>query len=246
MVKSIVNKIKEHPFYRLVFLISVFLIFSLISLIMMSNANKCNAELIATESESIIFTSIENDKITEEPIIFQPVETEQEIFVEEPEIQPIEIKETVITYYDCIPISEDLQNYIYELCDEYDVPYALAIALIDNESKFNVYAKSGTNDYGLMQVNKCNFEWLAGEFNIYLDPNNDGDEFLDPYLNVKAGIYIISDHLKAVNGDINLALMRYNCGAGGAQKLWNQGIYSTYYSETVMALYYYYSDIFTN
>lgn len=39
------------------------------------------------------------------------------------------------------------------------------------------------------------------------------------------------------DGNVELALMRYNCGASGARKLWNQGIYSTNYSHSVMTLY---------
>lgn len=37
--------------------------------------------------------------------------------------------------------------------------------------------------------------------------------------NIEAGIYIISQYLQSY-GEPELALMAYNCGPGGARKLW--------------------------
>ena len=88
-----------------------------------------------------------------------------------------------------------------EKCDKYGVPYALALAVADQESRFDPDAVSGTNDYGLMQINKINFEWLR-------------ERGIDPLTyegNIEAGVLILS---KAINryGDYGLALMAYNCG----------------------------------
>ena len=63
---------------------------------------------------------------------------------------------------------------------------------------------------------------------------------MDPKQNILCSVYILSGHLNYTNGDIQLALMCYNCGQGGAQNLWNQGIYTTDYVDKVMSRYYKY------
>lgn len=126
-------------------------------------------------------------------------------------------------YYDC-PLSHDLQDYIRELCNENGIPMSLVIAMIDVESSFNPDAISSTDDYGLMQINKCNHGWLREQYGI--------TDVLDPYQNVRGGIIILSQHY---NGNLSNALMSYNLGAGGASELWNEGVYSTSYSRKVIS-----------
>lgn len=136
--------------------------------------------------------------------------------------------EPVTVYFD-IPLSKELQDYIRNLCDEYGVPIELVIAIIDVESTFRADVVSKTNDYGLMQINKCNHEWLTDKLGV--------TDFLDPYQNINSGVHILSGHLEVTNGDIELALMRYNNGATGAKKLWDKGIYSTAYTQKIMKAY---------
>ena len=68
-----------------------------------------------------------------------------------------------VTYFD-VPLSHSLQRYIYEVCADENVPVSLIIAMIDQESKFNPEVVSKTGDYGLMQINTINHEWLAEEY----------------------------------------------------------------------------------
>ena len=136
--------------------------------------------------------------------------------------------EPVTVYFD-IPLSKELQDYIRNLCDEYGVPIELVIAIIDVESTFRADVVSKTNDYGLMQINKCNHEWLTDKLGV--------TDFLDPYQNINSGVHILLGHLEVTNGDIELALMRYNNGATGAKKLWDKGIYSTAYTQKIMKAY---------
>lgn len=131
-----------------------------------------------------------------------------------------------------VPLSTDLQEYIRELCNEKNVPMELVLAIIDIESSFTPDVISTTNDFGLMQINACNHETLTENLGI--------TDFLDPYQNAKCGIYIIASHLQETDGDIALALMRYNCGATGAKRLWDKGVYSTNYTKKIMTAYYSY------
>ena len=47
---------------------------------------------------------------------------------------------------------------------------------------------------------------------------------------------MIGSYIKAYDGDYNKALMAYNMGDYGAKKAWENGITSTSYSESVLAL----------
>lgn len=128
------------------------------------------------------------------------------------------------TYYD-VPMDDGLQEYTQDLCEEYEFPYyEIVVALIEHESDFQAKVVSGTNDYGLMQINACNHEWLREELGV--------TDILDERQNIRCGVYIIQE-LYHKYEDIGLALMAYNCGEGGAAKLWAQGIYSTRYSRAI-------------
>lgn len=131
-----------------------------------------------------------------------------------------------VTYFD-VPLSHSLQRYIYEVCADEDVPVALAMAMIDHESKFDPEAVSSTGDYGLMQINEINHETLAEKYRT-------GD-MLNPYQNVFCGIKMIGSYLETY-GDCGKALMAYNMGNYGAKKAWENGITSTSYSETIIKL----------
>lgn len=143
-----------------------------------------------------------------------------------PELTPEPIPEPTPSFpvYD-LPLSEELQEYTYNTCAEYGVDYELVLALMDQESTFRVDVVSATNDYGLMQINKCNHAWLKEELGI--------TDFLDPEQNILAGVYILSTFNNY--SDMNKILMAYNMGLGGAMECWQQGIYSTAYSREVLS-----------
>lgn len=141
--------------------------------------------------------------------------------------------EPVLVYWD-VPLSEAIQDYIRMLSVEYSVPEELILAMIEVESSFRPSLVSSTGDYGYMQINKCNHEWLKDELGV--------TDFLDPYQNILCGVYIISGHLEKTESDANKALMRYNCGATGAWRLWQKGIYSTEYTRKVMSAYEIYKE----
>lgn len=146
------------------------------------------------------------------------------------EIATSEVVEPVEIYYDC-PLTHDLQDYIRELCEKNEIPMSLVIAMIEVESSFRTNAVSSTSDYGLMQINKINHEWLSEKYGI--------TDFLDPYQNVLCGITMLSQHYNRFQ-DMDKSLMAYNLGATGAKRMWDKGIYETSYTrkiKTVMEVY---------
>ena len=131
---------------------------------------------------------------------------------------------------DFVPIdcglSEDLQEYTYYLCEAYYIDFEFVMALMYTESSFNADIVSGTNDYGLMQINKCNHAELTDKLGI--------TDLTEPYQNIRAGVYILRRLFEKYD-DAAKVCMAYNMGEYGASVLWEQGVYETAYSNKVLA-----------
>jgi hypothetical protein len=142
-----------------------------------------------------------------------------------PEPEPEEDPEPQIRIYD-IPLSPELQKYTFRLCEENGLDYEMVLALMDQESDYREKVISKTNDYGIMQINEINHEWLKEELGI--------DDFLEAEQNILAGIRILAE-LTEKYEDPHLVLMAYNCGETGAKRLWKQGKTTSEYSRSIMA-----------
>lgn len=134
-------------------------------------------------------------------------------------------KQTVKKYYD-IPLSEDVQDFLFQVAEEYNVPSGLIVAIMETESRFTADIISRTNDYGLMQINECAHEWLRQNVGV--------TDLLDPKQNILAGAYILRYHIDYCNGDVRKALMCYACGAGRAEYYFTRGIYETEYTKSLL------------
>lgn len=130
-----------------------------------------------------------------------------------------------VPYYD-IPLSKELQLYTYTKCEDLGIGnyYELVLAMMWQESDFKPDTISKTNDYGIMQINICNHEWLSEELGI--------TDFLDPYQSIDAGTHIIASLLLKYQ-DPHKALMAYNYGEAGARSHWNRGNYTSSYSRSI-------------
>lgn len=130
------------------------------------------------------------------------------------------------TLYD-VPLTDELQIFIHEMCAEYGVDFRLVLAVISVESSFRSNAYNETTDCcGLMQINRVNLPVLRDKLGV--------TDLFNAYENVIGGIYLLKDALN-YDGDTEHALMIYNCGIGGAKKLFYKGIHSTEYSRKVLA-----------
>ena len=95
--------------------------------------------------ESSVVTTTSNDNVTNSSTT---IETESTTTVTTETTTTITESTTTHNKYFDIPLSTDLQDYMYQMSDEYDVPVELIIALIDVESNFQSDVISRTNDYG--------------------------------------------------------------------------------------------------
>lgn len=124
-----------------------------------------------------------------------------------------------------VEMDDELQEFIYCLSYGYNIDYAFVMGVMQTESEFKSDVVSSTNDYGLMQINKINHEWLEEKLGI--------TDFLDPYQSSRSGLYILRNLFEKYE-EPEKVLMAYNMGEGGAAKLWKQGIYETNYTNKVL------------
>ena len=126
-----------------------------------------------------------------------------------------------------VPLDVSLQKEIYAVSKQYGIDYTLLLAVMQQESQFDVYAKSDTGDYGLMQINRINHRNLSVVLGIH--------DFMDPASNVRAGAYMLRD-LFDKYGDVHKVLMAYQMGESGAAACWGQGITESQYSRAVLRI----------
>lgn len=144
------------------------------------------------------------------------------------ETQTVKFIET--TYYEDIPMDYELQAYIQVQSECYGLPYELVYAIMEVESGYIPGVVSKTNDHGIMQVNAINHEWVNQELGVQLD-------YLNPYHNTWAGIYVLGDLYERYydKSGLHCVLMAYNNGESGAQELFKQGVFSTEYTWKVVS-----------
>ena len=129
------------------------------------------------------------------------------------------------TYFD-VPLDEDLQDHIFEVCEIYEVDPAIVVAMIKKESTY----RPGTigdngNSFGLMQVQPKWHQARMDKLGV--------TDLLDPYQNVLVGV----DYLAELFGhgrDLKWTLMAYNGGVKHANKMTMENTV-TDYAKIVMA-----------
>lgn len=122
-------------------------------------------------------------------------------------------------------LDKETQEFVYYLCKSYDIDFTLIMAVIQAESSFKSDLISETNDYGLMQINKTNHEWITKNIGV--------TNYLDSKENVRAGCFVLRKLFEKYQ-DSEMVLMAYHFGERGAKTLWNEGVYESKYSQTVL------------
>ena len=125
------------------------------------------------------------------------------------------------TYFD-VPLEEEVQDYIFDICDEYSVDPELIVSMIFHESNFDS-AVIGENDsgysYGLMQIMpRWNYDRMERLGCL---------DFLNPYQNVHVGVDLLAEYIQKGYG-IEWALMAYNGGPSYANRKAAEGVISGY------------------
>jgi len=99
-------------------------------------------------------------------------------------------------YSEDVPLTPELQMVTYEACQDQDVPYHIALGLMDVESDFDEDALNPDSlCYGLCQINPE--YWPAG---------------LCPADNIRQGMEILRIYLDGHGQDMDVALTCYHAG----------------------------------
>lgn len=158
-------------------------------------------------------------KTTDTAVVTQTI-PEASIMVNESPITATPVGEP--SYFN-VPLSNDLQDFIFRECEQYNIAPAIIISMIEQESGYHSSTISDNGDsLGLMQIQPKWHQKLMDE--LYCP------DLLNPYDNIKVGIRIIAD-LSKENNDICWVLMAYNGGKAYATKNINNGIVSDYAKE---------------
>lgn len=126
-----------------------------------------------------------------------------------------------------VPLDSDVQEFIYYLSKGYNMDFTFVMAIIQQESGYQLDAVSNTDDYGLMQINKVNHGYITDEIGV--------TNYLDPYENVRAGMFILRKLFEKYETPEKV-LMAYNLGESGAKALWDKGVFETNYSKSVQRI----------
>lgn len=134
----------------------------------------------------------------------------QEPIVETVTVEKIKTVEVSKRQYYDIPLSEYVQDTIFDECEKYNISPALVIAMIYQESRFDdtVIGDNGKS-YGLMQIQKRYHKDRMTKLGC--------TDLLDPTQNIKVGIDLLAE-LKTQNDNIFWVLMAYNGGISYANK----------------------------
>ncbi len=128
--------------------------------------------------------------------------------------------------------NDDLKFFTQAVCDEYGVDYSLTLGVIYNESRFQSGLthenSNGTIDYGLMQVNEVNFDYLHDTLGI-----NSMRELLDDRTGIRCGVQLLAYHKQYTQND-SAALLRYQIGAGKYKKYISSGRYTNQTHQRVL------------
>lgn len=179
--------------------------------------------------EMIVESTRDKEVVDEEEYVEECVEHEEaeQVAITMPEVpHVIERASHIQEYYYNVPLSKEVQDYMKLECVKAGVEPALILAMIEVESNFNPNIVSETADWGLMQINEINHPYFTSNFGI--------TDFLNEENSIFCGVHLIS-RLVHEYDTLHMALMAYNMGESGASTLWAQGVFSSPYSEKIVA-----------
>ncbi|MBU4510608.1 tetratricopeptide repeat protein [bacterium] len=142
------------------------------------------------------------DSLNYAEIIFNYLEDNRQL-----EELPLELWESLYPLY--------YQDLIRERALEYEIDPLLALAMIREESRFNVWNESVAGARGLMQIIFSTGEWIAQKLNI--EDFND-DMLFVPEINIDLGCWYINYLKERFLNDSILIISGYNAGPGTTSK----------------------------
>lgn len=131
-------------------------------------------------------------------------------------------------YVEGIPLPNELQTYINEVCKRYEIPPEIVFSIIEKESDCDYLTVGDNGDSeGLMQVQRQYHEERMQRLCSM--------DLLNPYQNVLVGVDYLAELLTYYDGNLEKALTAYNAGPTGAyEDYFSYGIEASEYAEEVI------------
>ena len=126
-----------------------------------------------------------------------------------------------------VSLSDELQQHINNLASENGIDKYIIYAMIKHESGYRTDAIGDNgNSIGLMQVQPKYHRARMDRLGV--------TDLVDPYQNVIVGVDYLAEMLERYEGNMTKALTAYNCGIGGAEKYFSQGIDANTYTKKIL------------
>ena len=159
-------------------------------------------------------TIVERREPVEVVVVFEPVEISEPKMavaampIPATEAAPAGLDPMVEDTYlqEDIPLSYELQSMLYGACLEFGVEYDLALAVIEQETRFQNVTGDGGDSQGYMQIQKKWWKDLMAEIGA--------EDLTDPEDNFRTGCAILRQ-LMDKYGTVEDALSAYNTGKPG-------------------------------
>lgn len=146
--------------------------------------------------------------LTAEPVLSEP-DPPEEPAEDLPDPNEAELIEQALLakgyYRDDVPLDYELQDILHAVCEQYRIPYPLALGLIETESGFRTDADNGLC-YGLCALNRHYFQ--SG---------------LSPAGNIQAGMELLRSNYDRY-GTWEAALTAYNAGHDTGSRRYARGV----------------------
>lgn len=131
-------------------------------------------------------------------------------WAEQPETVAEEPAPEITEYWEHIPLSADVQGFIFAECEERDINPAVIFAMIKRESNYNAEAIGDQGRaFGLMQIQPRWHEKRMEKLGV--------SDLLDQVQNVSVGMDYLDELLDMGNG-LEWALTYYNAGGKAAKQ----------------------------
>ena len=141
---------------------------------------KVHAELEPSASETLDISDLQFE-FEEQDVLHEEIQAVRSVEEEKEEI----VEEGGHGYFD-VPLSEDLQNHIFMVCESYGIDPTIVIAMIQRESNFviDIVGDNG-NSFGLMQIQP---RWHSARMEKL-----GCTDLLNPYQNVNVGVNYLAE-----------------------------------------------------
>lgn len=124
-------------------------------------------------------------------------------------------------------LPRDVQDHLFDLCEEKGVNPAVILAMIEVESGYRDDIIGPDQDSGYMQIIPRFHKERIKELGV--------TDVLDPKDNISLGVEFIAELLGEYDGNYSKALTAYNAGRAGAYKYWfSAGVDASPYAKKVL------------